>query len=120
MPLELHSNDTAREARPGLWIFQGKCVVLIPLGVAAFILIFKALASLDVDWYLTLPLATLPMLGFTLFVWLFVNGKPSSYASDLWLLKLWRFKCWLYLHGYLDRPPLLWVERKAPQHPKQF
>lgn len=120
MPLELHSNDNAREARPGLWIFSGKWVVLLPVGIFLFIGIFRILMSLQVDWFLTLPIALMPMVAFTVFVWTFVNGKAASYATDMWLLALWRLKAKLYLAGMWDRAPVLWSRAKIPMHPNEF
>ena len=48
MPLELHSNDNAREGRPSVWIFQGNSVVLLVAGVAAFVALFRILVAAEV------------------------------------------------------------------------
>ena len=40
--LKLHPNDNAREGSPGVWIFRGKSVVLLVIGVAAGLAVFKA------------------------------------------------------------------------------
>jgi hypothetical protein len=120
MPLQMHSNDAAREAKPGIWIFSGKWVVLLPFGVFAFILIFKILMSLYMDWWLAAPIALLPLGLATLFVLTLVNGRPASFATDLLLLGIWRSKTWLFLHSCLDRSPELWRRSAKPMHPLKF
>jgi hypothetical protein len=108
MAIEMHSNDNAREGRPGVWIFQGKSVVLLVIGVAAFVALFRILASLDVDWPVNIVVSLLPLAGITVIIHMFVNGKPPSYAGDQLLFFLWRFRTRLYLAGALDRPPEVW------------
>jgi hypothetical protein len=44
--------DIAREGRPSVWIFEGKSVVFLVCGVAAFIALFRILAACDLDWLL--------------------------------------------------------------------
>lgn len=120
MSLELHSNSCAREAKPGLFMFAGKWVVILPAGVLVFIALFKLLSSIYLDWWLSAPIALIPLGLGALFVVALVNGRPPSYATDLWLLVMWRFKSWLYMHGCLDRPPVLWGKPKTPPHPDSF
>jgi hypothetical protein len=120
MPLELHSNDCAREARPGLWIFSGRSVVFLVIGVAIFVALFRIMAAASVDWYFALPLSLIPLGVISVFVHLLVNGRPTSFASDLILFAVWRFKTWLYLAGALDRPPVLWIQSRNPTHPSKF
>ena len=120
MSLELHSNDASREARPGLWIFSGRSVVFLVIGVAVFVALFRIMAATGVDWFVGLPVSLIPLALITVFVHLVVNGRPSSFAGDLVLLAAWRLKSWLYLAGALDRPPILWISDDPPAHPKEF
>jgi hypothetical protein len=119
MALELHSNDNAREAMPGIWIFSGRSVVLLVIGVGTAIALFRILAACDLDWWVAIPLSLLPLALLTLFVWL-IRGKPPSWASDVLAFALWRFRCRLYLNGALSTPPELWVRGGKLKHPKEF
>jgi hypothetical protein len=119
MAIEMHSNDNAREGRPGVWIFQGKSVVFLVIGVAAFVALFRILASIDIDWPVNIGVSLLPLAGITLIIHLFVNGKPPSYAGDQLLFLLWRFRALLYLAGALDRPPELWRSDTKRTHLKE-
>jgi hypothetical protein len=120
MPLELHSNDNAREGRPGVWIFQGNSVVLLVVGVAAFIALFRILAAAEVDWPFALVLSFTPLLALAAYVHLMVNGRAPSYAADMLLFFLWRVKVRIHLAGALDRPPQFWVKGSRPRHPSEF
>ena len=120
MPLQMHSNDNAREGRPSVWIFQGRSVVLIVIGAGLFIGLFRILDVAGVDWPLNIALSILPLALCAFFVWRFVNGKPPSYAWDLLILSLWRFRSWLFLKGALDRPPAFWIRGQMPRHPNEF
>jgi hypothetical protein len=115
--LELHPNDNAREAKPGIWIFQGRAVALLVLGAAIFITLFRVLMAIDVDWTAALVISLAPLAVMTLAVHLLVNGRPPSYASDLALLAIWRLRVRLYMAGALDRPPELWARMRKPIHP---
>jgi hypothetical protein len=117
LPLELHANDNAREATPTVWIFQGRAVGLLVLGVATFIALFRVLTAIDIDWPAALVISLGPLGFMTIVVHLLVNGRPPSYASDLALLTVWRLRAWLYMTGALDRPPELWVRDCKPIHP---
>jgi hypothetical protein len=111
--IEMHSNDCAREGRPGIWIFSGQSVVFLVIGVAIFVALFRILASMDVDWPVNIVVSSLPLLVITLLVYLLVNGKPASYAGDLLLFLAWRLRSRLYFAGAIDRPPELWrTQRK--------
>ena len=118
---ELHSNDTSREARPGItigpFVFTGFDMVLLVGGAAAGISIFQILRAMDIDWWLNIIISGLPLCGVFGIV-LFLFGKPQSYAGDLLLLWIWRAKTNLYLAGGLERPPLLWLETKV-DYPKE-
>jgi hypothetical protein len=119
MPLELHPNNVSRTAKPSLWIFSGPSVGWLVVGVLAFIASFRLLSLWDVDWWLDLIVSSIPLALITLFVFL-TRAKPDSWAIDLLFFKVWQCKSWLYMHGGLDRAPLLWGEAKAPAHPRDF
>jgi len=120
MSLEMHANDNSREGRPGIWIFQGRAIVFLVIGVGVFVALFRILASIDVDWPVNIGVSLLPLAGITLIIHLFVNGKPPSYAGDQLLFLLWRFRTRMYLAGALERPPELWVRDRKPTHPKEL
>jgi hypothetical protein len=120
MALELHSNDNAREGRPGVWIFQGNSVVLLVAGVAAFVALFRILVAAEVDWPLAFVLSLIPLLALAAYVHLMVNGRAPSYATDVLLFAIWRVKARTYLAGALDRPPQFWVKGTRPRHPREF
>jgi hypothetical protein len=117
MPLELHPNDCARQARPSIWIFQGPSVGLLVVGVLFFIALFLVLSRLGVDWIPAVVISALPLALITGYVQFFVNGKAPSHALDLVILLGWRIRSDLYLAGCLDRPPELWVTSRTPAHP---
>ena len=120
MALELHPNDCSRHAKPGIWIFQGRSVICLVIGAAAFISIFRVLYALYVDWFIALPVSLVPLALMTLIVHFLINGRAPSFAEDLLFQKIWEFKTWLYLSGCLDKAPLLWIEFRKPQHPFLF
>ena len=120
MPLEFHSNDNAREGRPGIWIFQGNSVILLVAGVAAFVALFRILTAAGLDWPFALALGLVPLLSLVAYVHLMVNGKAPGYATDMLLFFIWRVKVRTYLVGALDRPPQFWVKATRPRHPKEF
>ena len=120
MALQMHSNDNAREGRPGVWIFQGRSVVLLVIGAGIFVGLFRILDAASVDWPLNIAVSILPLALCALFVWRFVNDKPSSYAWDLFMLGVWRCRSWLYLRGALERPPAFWIRGRLPRHPSEF
>src|SRR5580658_3268322 len=109
MALELHSNDNARESRPGVWVFQGRSVVLLVIGVGLFVALFRILAAYNLDWYFVLPISLAPLASLIAFVQLFVNGKPGSYFQDVLLFGLWKLKTAFFNFGAKVRPPLLWI-----------
>ena len=89
MALPIHSNDNAREGRPGLWIFQGRSVVLLVVGVAAFVGLFRTFDSTGLDLPINAVISLVPLLVMGAFVQFFVNGKPASYAFDSLLFLIW-------------------------------
>ncbi len=120
MSLELHSNDCSLEAKPGIGLFHGRSVVFLVIGVAAFIVLFRQLSNLEVDWFISIPLALLPLLAMTLVVCFLINGRPKSYASDLLYLYIWKLRSHLYLNGCLDKAPTIWIPANKPRHPAEF
>jgi hypothetical protein len=120
MVLEMHYNDNAREARPGLWIFQGRSVVLLVVGVATFVALFRTLDSAGLDLPINAAISLLPSVVMGAYVQFFVNGKPPSYAFDKLLFLIWRAKSCLYMAGWLDRPPALWIVTRKPMHPEEL
>jgi hypothetical protein len=66
--LEFHANDNAREGRPSVWIFEGKSVVFLVCGVAAFIALFRILAACGLDWPINIGISLLPLIGVTAYV----------------------------------------------------
>lgn len=116
--LELHPNDTSREAKPGVWIFHGPVQLICLVGsVMAFVAIFQILRAIDIDWWLNILISALPLCAVTIII-LLLRGKPASYAGDILLLWIWRMKTALYMAGGLERPPLLWLENKV-SYPKE-
>ena len=120
MALAIHSNDNAREGRPGLWIFQGRSVVLLVVGVAAFVALFRTFDSAGLDLPINAVISLVPLLVMGAFVQFFVNGKPASYAFDSLWFSIWRARSWLYMAGCLDRPPVLWIVPRNPAYPKEL
>ena len=120
MALPIHSNDNAREGRPGLWIFQGRSVVLLVVGVAAFVALFRTFDSAGLDLPINAVISLLPLVVMGAYVQFFVNGKPASYAFDSLLFLIWRTKALLYMAGCLDRPPVLWIVTGKLVHPKEL
>ena len=120
MALKEHMNNCARLAQPGIWIFRGKAMVLLVIGFALFILIMQCLRAVQLEMPIAIVISALPTLGLTVFVKFFVNDKPPSYAFDLLLFKIWRFKTWLFKAGVLSRPPGLWFLPEIIRHPKEF
>src|ERR1700692_2990813 len=109
MPLEMHANDNAREGRPGVWIFQGRSVVLLVIGAALFVGLFRILDFAGADLPLNFALSLLPPSLMTVYLWWFVKDKPVSYAQDFLTWHLFRFRQALYMSGALDRPPSFWI-----------
>jgi hypothetical protein len=120
MALQLHPNDNAREAKPSLWIFHGRAVGLLVVGVMFFVCLVTILGRMGADWAPAIVISALPLAGITVFVAVFVNGQAPSHALDLVALQMWRLRCWFYLQRLLDNPPELWAVSRAPRHPKDF
>ena len=97
-----------------------EAMVLLVIGFALFILIMQCLRAVQLEMPIAIVISALPTLGLTVFVKFFVNDKPPSYAFDLLLFKIWRFKTWLFKAGVLSRPPGLWFLPEIIRHPKEF
>jgi len=117
--LQLIPNDNAREARPGVWIFKGKFMVLLVVGVAIFVGLFRIFSACDLDWFIALPLSLVPLGGLTLIVY-WVRGKSDSWAIDLFLWQIWKLLSSAYMAGLLDKPVPLWMQGRALPHPREF
>jgi hypothetical protein len=117
--LEMHDNATSREAKPGLWIFTGRFLILLVASAAAFIAIFQSLNAFGFDLITSLVISLLPALVSALFVAM-IRGKPPSYSTDVLLLWVWRMKTWMHQAGMKERASLLWIEDRAETHPKEF
>ena len=121
MALEMRANDNAREGRPSVWIFSGRSVVLLVIGVGLSLTLFRVANALwGFETVPSLVIGIIPLGLITAFVAFFVNGKPESYALDLALLQVFRIQRRLYLTGIIDRPPEFWVRGKPPRHPREF
>lgn len=120
MGIELHANDTSHHAEPAIWIFRGKSIGLLALGVLVFVVLFRLLSILNIDWWIAGIISVMPLAALTLIVHLFVNGCPPSYLIDWLFLKSWEFKTWLYMGDCLSKSPLLWIDGKKPKHPSLF
>jgi hypothetical protein len=120
MSLELHPNDNAREGRPGVWIFRGRSIVVLVIGVGLFVGLFRILDAGGVDWPRNIVISVLPLALMTLCVWRLVNDRPSNYAADLLAWQLFRFRQWSYRRGALSRPPSFWIRCGELPHPDQF
>jgi hypothetical protein len=120
MSLCQHPNDTAREARAGIWIFTGRYPILsLVCSAAAGLGIFNSTVN-ALDWPFALGLSLLPFVCCVLFVWRFINGKPKSYFEDWLLWHVWKLKTAAYLAGAKDRPSTLWIGDRVPKHPKAY
>src|SRR5258708_37590768 len=91
MGVELRPNDNAREGRPSVWIFSGRSIVYLGVGVGMGIALFR-LANMvwGFDVISSLVIGTMPLAAITLFVQVLVNGKPPSHAWDMMCWGLWR------------------------------
>jgi hypothetical protein len=121
MGVELRPNDNAREGRASVWIFSGRSIVYLVVGVGMGIALFR-LANMvwGFDVLSSLVIGTMPLAAITLFVQVLVNGKPPSHAWDVMCWGLWRMHAWSYRSGILDRPPQFWVSGKKLRHPQLF
>ena len=121
MALELRPNDNAREGRGSVWIFSGRSLVYLVVGVAFGIALFRlANMAWGFDVLSSLVIGIMPLAAVTLFVQVLVNGKPPSHSWDVLCWGLWRVHARLYRIGIVDRPPQFWVSGKKPRHPQLF
>lgn len=116
--MEIHPNDCARESQPSVWIFRGKSIGwLVVAGGVAWLT--YAIVSPWVDWWIALAIAVLPLGVVTAWTHYLVNSRPPSYCDDLINQSVWRSAAWLFRHGGLTCPPILWKSRDVP-HPAEF
>ena len=114
-------NDVSREAKPSLWVYQGRWALGLILGTVAGIFIFRKLAAWDVELIPNLVASVMPLALYTLFVVAFINGRAPSYAFDLWLRLRHQARTALFHLGLVDCVPELILSRsKDPAHPSQF
>jgi hypothetical protein len=121
MGVELRPNDNAREGRASVWIFSGRSIAYLVVGVGMGIALFRQANMVwGFDVLSSLIIGTMPLAAITLFVQVLVNGKPPSHAWDVMCWGLWRVHAWAYRSGIVDRPPQFWVSAKKPRHPRTF
>ena len=118
--MEIHANDTSREAKPGVWIFRGTSILFLVGSAAAFVFIVETMQAMGTDWAVIISVGLLPLILSIVFVYFFVHGKPPSFFTDVLGLCIWKAQAWFYKAGGLSRPPLFWVGVKAPKHPHEF
>src|SRR5258706_3462482 len=104
MGVELRPNDNAREGRPSVWIFSGRSIVYLVVGVGMGIALFR-LANMvwGFDVLSSLVIGTIPLAAITSFVQVLVNGKPPSHAWDVMCWGLWRWLTLAALDGTFFR-----------------
>src|SRR5258706_3235349 len=122
MGVELRPNDNAREGRPSVWIFSGRSIVYLVVGVGMGIALFR-LANMvwGFDVLSSLVIGTMPLAAITLFVQVLVNGKPPSHAWDMMCWGLWRVGAWGGLKGdFVWAPPILVMWGESKRHPHFF
>jgi hypothetical protein len=121
MGVELRPNDNAREGKASVWIFSGRSLVYLVVGVGLGIALFRLANSMwGFDVVSSLVIGIMPLALITLFVATLINGKPYSYAWDVFCWGIWRVHGWAYRTGLIDRPPQFWVLGKKPRHPQLF
>jgi hypothetical protein len=114
-------NDVSRDAKPSLWVYQGRWALGLIVGTVAGIFIFRKLAAWDVELIPNLVASIMPLALYTLYVVACVNGRAPSYAFDLWLWARHRVRIGLFNLGLVDRvPELILGQSKAPAHPSRF
>src|SRR5258706_6285846 len=121
MGVELRPNDNAREGRPSVWIFSGRSIVYLVVGVGMGIALFR-LANMvwGFDVLSSLVIGTMPLAAITLFVQVLVNGKPPSHAWDMMCWGLWRGAAWGWRGGRLCRAPPGCGFGQKHRHPLPF
>src|ERR1700731_3858937 len=106
MGVELRPNDNAREGRASVWIFSGRSIVYLVVGVSLGIALFRlANMAWGFDVLSSLVLGTMPLAAITFFVQVLVNGKPPSHAWDVMCWGLWRGDAWAFWGGIFGWAP---------------
>ena len=102
----------------GFFIFRGWWMCL---PVCAGI-IFSVIAFIGTSLGVSFPVLMMLLVGMafliSIFVILFVNGRPKHYFRDLSFFWMFRIKCFLYMNGFMDEPPSLWVKKSTPAYPR--
>ena len=117
---ELRPNDSAREARPGWFIFQGAQMGWLVISVLFFIVLSMLLSHAGLDWPFVLVISAIPFGLVTAWTHFMVNGRPPSHSVDLLSLQVFRLKTFLFLNGVTTRPPEIWRKGIKPAHPNDF
>jgi hypothetical protein len=113
-------NDSAQEAAASLWVFRGPWVAALAGGCAVAFCGFRVLAAFGVDLPVNLLVSSIPILLAVAFVVFFVNGQAPSYPVDAFRWLLFSLRVWVHRLGWTDRPPELWLLRRAPTHFSAF
>jgi hypothetical protein len=108
------NQNTVDTEPPLLQVFKGKYGLYMMIGVLAFILINSAVSRVLSPALSTLISAS-PTLFLTFYVVVLVNGKLPHYKDDLFLVGLFHFLAFLYLRGWIKRPPQLWRKIKKQE-----
>lgn len=120
MTLDFNENDCARESHPGVWVFKGKYAVLLVIGAALFLMLFRICASSGIDFLPNVAISLIPTGLMAAWVAFFVNGKLPSYTQDLLIFGRFLFRSWLYRQGIIHRPPGFAISSPPPLHPDEF
>jgi hypothetical protein len=113
-------NDCAAEAAASLWVFRGPWVAALAGGCAVAFCGFRVLGAFGVDLPVNLVLSSVPILMAVAFVVFFVNGQAPSYPVDAFRWLLFLLRVTVHRLGWTNRPPELWLRRRAPTHFSAF
>lgn len=113
--LESTPNANVVDTQPRfLSIFQGKWGVFMMGGILVFLLINNTLSKSGFSFQFSTVVSSLPLVLLILYVVTLVNGKLPHYRDDLFLVGLFHLMAFLYLRGWIKRPPQLWRKVKRP------
>ena len=104
--------DAEAYFKMGFVSFQGYWALLPILSAMLFMPLSLWCAQVGMDLGSMFVIGSLPFLASIIFVMVFVNNRAPSYGIDL--VKTWLFKICegLYLSGWMDRPPSLWMYKR--------
>jgi hypothetical protein len=117
MALERILNDISVEAQPRIGPFEGKSALILVCACVVSFILSQILFRIGVDLITTAVACAVPIAGAAIYVLTMINGQAPSHALDTLRLILFEAASWLYLKGFLDRPPLLLKALKPPLHP---